>query len=156
MWVAGVCLALCEWAGAASAEEPQPPPRPSTSGEVVALPDAKTPPADPASAPLPDPTLPTGKLKELLTPKPVEKVGAFAVAKPKLPDLVLRAYFKAGDKAATAILESDGKHLYTVREGASFTVHTADGRNLSVMSVKVAADAIELEIPELKERVLVR
>ena len=100
-----------------------------------------------------DPTTLSANLKKALKgdPKPVQVEKA--PAPPKVPDVVLKAIVQAEGKAATAIIEIDGKRSYTIKEGMRFTIKSSDDHNVMLVVNHVSSDGVEIEFPDLKQKI---
>lgn len=105
-------------------------------------------PGEKPKTPVKDPTQPTGKLKEILTPQPKAGIpGAAPATTYKMPTLAIKARVLAKGKAA-AVIEVDGQ-IYSVSPDASII---AGGLTLRV--IEVTATQVRIEVVQLKETVV--
>ena len=138
-----VLLALLFTAMTLAAEDPNPPPdkaKPEAQGQDLRK----------------DPTTLSAGLKRALRVEPPEAKPVVVVEKattPKIPDVAVKAFVQTAGKPATAILEIDGKRQYTVREGMHFGIKGSDDRTLMIVVTRVSAEGVEIEFPELKQKI---
>ena len=105
-------------------------------------------PDEKPKAPMKDPTEPTGKLKEILTPQPKGGIpGAAPAAVYRMPTLAIKARVLAKGKAA-AVIEVDGQ-TYSVSPDSTIVV---GGLTLKVL--EVSAPMVRIEAVQLKEVVV--
>jgi hypothetical protein len=164
-WVNQAWLpALAALALAASARAAQDTADAQRGAEVVVAPEAQQPKEDagegkPAKPPTetvdPDVTKMSQRLKDAYKEDKPAAVQA-PPPPPKIPDLAVRGLIKAGDKAAMAIIAIDGKRLITVQSNSQVSIKTTEGRVLTLKFTLVSPDGVELEIPELKEKLSLR
>jgi hypothetical protein len=126
---------------------------PAQDTEAEKPPKKKDPPAE-GKEPVKDPTKPSDRLKEILHPP--EKPGAAAQPVVKVPEIKLKAYFEAAGKPGSAILEVGGKGLITVRENSLIQITGETGGTLTLTVKSVSSEGISIEVPGLKELLLVK
>jgi|GEM_PF-3646262 len=104
-------------------------------------------PDDKTKPPMKDPTEPTGKLKEILTPQGKSVVPGAAPTVYKMPTLAIKARVLAKGKAA-AVIDVDGQP-YSVTPDSTII---AGGLTLKVL--EVTATVVRIEAVQLKEVVI--
>lgn len=122
--------------------------------EAEKPPKKKDPPPE-GKEPVKDPTKPSDRLKEILYPP--ERASATA-AQPvvKVPEIKLKAYVEAAGKPGSAILEVGGKGLITVRENSLIQITGESGGTLTLTVKSVSSEGISIEVPGLKELLLIK
>jgi len=140
-----VVLALSGAARAASAETPHIPPAPTVT-------------PTPTVAPVPetitkDPTLLSKNLNDAVRDRPL---GPVTARPPARPEVSIKALVQVEGKPIEAFIEIKGHGLFLVREGTHLSVPTEEKLNLELVVQKLTGDGAEIEIPALKDRLLVR
>jgi hypothetical protein len=100
-----------------------------------------------------DPTEGSKRSQEAL--QPAEKSAAAAPVI-KVPEIILKAYVHAEGKAPLAIIEIKGKGTTTVRDGSLLTITGEGGGAITLTVKKVADESVTIEVPGLKDAMLVK
>ena len=102
-----------------------------------------------------DPTAGSARLEEALQPAPAERAVAAAPVV-RVPEIVLKAYLHAEGKAPSAIIEIKGKGTTTVHDGTQVTITGEGGGALTITVKKVAEESVIIEVPGLKDALIVK
>ena len=104
-----------------------------------------------------DPTQPSPKLRQILRgPERSAEVVQRPAEPLKPPEIALKGLIRAAGKPAAAMIELKGRHAQVVREGAQISGITSDGGNVEMIIKKISLDGVEIEIPKLKQTLIVR
>jgi hypothetical protein len=133
-------LALYLAFGAASAEAPK-----------DSTPQKETPKVEENKAK--DPTVPSARMKQALTERRAE---VFKEELPKLPELTLKGLVKGGESGASAMIEIKDSGTQLVRAGSEISVALSGGGSLGMKITKINADSVEIEVPALKQTLVLR
>ncbi|HYF52608.1 MAG TPA: hypothetical protein VEJ63_24590 [Planctomycetota bacterium] len=126
-----------------------------SSAEAEKQPAADEKPKNGEAKPAKDPTALSPRMKQALT---TEKRGEVVkeVELPKVPEISLKGLVKAGESGATAIIEIKDAGSQLVRAGSDISITASDGSTLALKVKKVTQDSVEIEVPALKQTLIVR
>jgi len=104
-----------------------------------------------------DPTQPSPRLKQVLRgPEKAAEVVQRPVEPAKPPEITLKGLIRAAGKPAAAMIELKDRQAQIVREGAQISGIASDGSVVEILIKKISSNGVEVEIPKLKQTLIVR